>query len=425
MTLARRCVLLGVLGATLPNAPHAQAARIAQGERLHDVSVDLGGLTLRRRDVPWRNAVSVVPHWRTATSDGALYVGGAVSGTQNGYESAYGTLGLELTPQRSRAHPWDLAGTATVLSARETEAIGVATLRGRKHWMSDEQGGWLGVTLGGRTQEQTQFGSVAAEASVWRSIAPATTLMLSASATQAGDFIYYEYTNAPAVELTDAAAPAAEFRLPHTARFGEVAAAIRHSDRRVEVSVDGRYRLGASEVLGGSAAFSGDVAVWLTSRYALVGLIGRQLADPALGTATTVYASIGLRIAARSLGARPHAAIPVEPIPMRRPAVMHTGYGDRPVRAAPVKEVELADAPDGAYLELRVAGTAVDVAGDFSGWQPLPMVRRDGRWRLPSALPPGVYRFMVRIDGAEWRPAYGIPRLQDDFGGEVGVVTIR
>ena len=43
---------------------------------------------------------------------------------------------------------------------------------------------------------------------------------------------------------------------------------------------------------------------------------------------------------------------------------------------------------------------------------------------LASALPRGVYRVVIRIDGAEWRPPAGLPRLQDEFGGEIGVVTI-
>jgi Glycogen recognition site of AMP-activated protein kinase len=429
MTTPRLCIVTALLAALVPNEAQAQVR--TQNERLHDVSVDVGGLTLRRRDETWQNAVSLVPHWRTATQDGALYVGGAVSGTQNGYESAYGTLGLELTPQRSRSQPWDLAGSATVLSARQTDAIGVATLRGRKHWMSDVQGAWVGLTLGGRTQDQTQFGSVAAEASLWRSIAPATTLMLSASATQAGDFVYYEYSESPGAELAADAAPNAAFRVPHMARFGEVAAAVRHSGRRVELTLDGRYRLGATEVLGGSAAFTGDVALWLTPRYALVGLVGRQLADPALGTATTVYASVGLRIAARHVASRSPGALPRDPLPRRRPEVLHGREGREAARGAgwlvaAAQEVELVDARDGAHLNLRVDGTSVEIAGDFSDWQPVALIRRrDGAWSLPPALPPGVYRFMIRVDGAEWRPAAGLPRLKDDFGGEVGVVTIR
>jgi len=195
----------------------------------------------------------------------------------------------------------------------------------------------------------------------------------------------------------------------------------------VELSLDGRYRLGPPAVLGGSAAVAGDVAVWLTSRYALVGLVGRQLADPALGTASTVYASLGLRIAARSLGGRAHAAIPREPIPTRKSEVLHprdakraTGWG-----TAPAREVELAESRDGAYIVLRVNATSAEIAGDFSGWQPVQLVRGEGGWRTQTVLPPGVYRFVVRLDGADWRPPAGLPHLQDDFGGQVAVVTIR
>ena len=105
MSVAYRFAIVALLAALVPGESEAQPPR-NRNERLHDVSVDVGGLALRRRDEPWRNAVSVVPHWRAATDEGALFVGGAVSGTQNGYESAYGTLGLELTPQTSRAKVW-------------------------------------------------------------------------------------------------------------------------------------------------------------------------------------------------------------------------------------------------------------------------------------------------------------------------------
>lgn len=408
---------LAIVAASLviPNEHAAQPPR-NRNERDHDVSVDVGGLSLRRRSESWHEAVSVVPHWRTTTEDGALYVGGAVSGTQNGYESAYGTLGLELNPQSGRTRPWDLAGSATFLSAKEKEAIGVATLRGRKHWMNDEEGAWVGVTLGGRTQDQTKFGSIAAEASIWRALTSGTTIMLSASATQAGDFMYYEYPDAPGTE----------FRLPHTARFGELAAAIRHVQPRVELALDGRYRLGASEVLGGSGGFTGDAAFWITPRYALVGLIGRQLADPALGTASTVYASIGLRIAARSLVSRSYTAPPRDPVLSRRPEILHMRTPAGWNTSGIMREVELADARDGAFVELRIAQEAntVEIAGDFSGWQPIALARQGGKWRMPEALAAGVYRMIIRIDGAEWRAPSGLPRLQDEFGGEVGVVTI-
>jgi hypothetical protein len=415
MTFWRRLLPLASLATLVPNVPQAQSR--GANERLHDISVDVGGLTLRRTDDIWRPAVSVVPQWRAANRDGALYLGGAVSGTQEGYETAYGTLGLELTPHSRNARPWDLAGSATVLSARETEAIGVATLRGRKHWMSQDQGAWVGLTVGGRTQDQTQFASLAAEASVWRSVAPSTTLLLTASAMTAGDFMYY---------YAHTEAPEAEFRVPHTARFGEIAGAVRHSDRRLEMSLDGRYRVGPAAVLGGSAAFTGDVAYWLTSRYAIVGMLGRHLADPALGTASTVYASISLRIAARSVAPQSHRSMPREPLPNRRPDVMHA----RDARSGAVsggvpRELELNGVPDGAQIVLRVEGAMVEVAGDFSDWQPIALVGRSGAWTMQRTLPAGVYRFVIRVDGGEWRPASGLPRMRDDFGGEVAVVTIR
>jgi hypothetical protein len=156
-------------------------------------------------------------------------------------------------------------------------------------------------------------------------------------------------------------------------------------------------------------------------------MLGRQLADPALGTATTVYASIGLRIAARSLGTRTHSAVPLEPIPTRRSELLRpaekraAGWSSTVVR-----EVELDEGRDGAYIVLRIEATTAEIAGDFSGWQPIQLVRGEGgRWRTPDVLPPGVYRFVIRADSADWRAPGGLPHLRDDFGGQVAIVTIR
>ncbi|MGQ0538748.1 MAG: glycogen-binding domain-containing protein [Gemmatimonadaceae bacterium] len=424
--MTRRFALgtLALIAWLYPNESSAQQRASERGvgsgsgaERLHDVTFDVGGLALRRRDERWVGAVSVVPQWRMATPDGALFVGGALSGTPDGYETLYGTLGVEVAPQRENTRAWDVAGTATVLGMRETEAIAAASVRGRKHWIDGRQGAWLGVTLGARTQDQMRFGSLVAEASLWREVAPSTLLLFSASATRAGDFVYYEYADAPEAEV----------RAPHTARFGEVALGARHSGRALEFAVDGRYRVGPAMVLGGSGAFTVDAVWWLTQRYALVALAGRQLAEPALGTASNLYATLGLRIAARNVGTR-HSAARVDPVPGRRQESLRghlTATGSNAVRAP---EVELDVTHDGALIALRLPATAqtAELAGDFSKWQPIPLtLQGGGLWRLKDALPPGVYRLIVRIDGGEWRAPINVPRYHDDFGGEVGVVTIR
>jgi hypothetical protein len=76
--------------------------------------------------------------------------------------------------------------------------------------------------------------------------------------------------------------------------------------------------------------------------------------------------------------------------------------------------VAVADAPDGLL-----------VAGDFNGWQPVPMHRDGQYWSLHQVLDAGVYRYAFRrSDGSWFVPAAGHRRIDDGMGGETGVVVV-
>jgi hypothetical protein len=76
--------------------------------------------------------------------------------------------------------------------------------------------------------------------------------------------------------------------------------------------------------------------------------------------------------------------------------------------------VPLAEAPDG-----------LAVAGDFSGWEPVPMIRTGQYWSLDQSVPPGVYRYAFRRpDGSWFVPSTGHRRVDDGMGGEAAVVII-
>lgn len=48
---------------------------------------------------------------------------------------------------------------------------------------------------------------------------------------------------------------------------------------------------------------------------------------------------------------------------------------------------------------------SVAVAGDFSGWTPLPLERdKNGNWSLNVDLPPGRYEYAFLVDGVVWKP---------------------
>lgn len=71
-------------------------------------------------------------------------------------------------------------------------------------------------------------------------------------------------------------------------------------------------------------------------------------------------------------------------------------------------------------------GTALWIAGDFNGWEPVPM-QPDGRhWIIRLPLGPGVYHYAFRAGVANWFvPAAVAGRQDDGMGGHVAVLVVQ
>ncbi|MFW6079584.1 MAG: glycogen-binding domain-containing protein [Gemmatimonadota bacterium] len=59
----------------------------------------------------------------------------------------------------------------------------------------------------------------------------------------------------------------------------------------------------------------------------------------------------------------------------------------------------------------------VALAGDFSGWEPVPMRRVEDAWVLELTLPPGLHQFAFLIDGDRWYVPDDAPGIVDDGWG--------
>jgi hypothetical protein len=67
----------------------------------------------------------------------------------------------------------------------------------------------------------------------------------------------------------------------------------------------------------------------------------------------------------------------------------------------------------------------VDVAGDFTNWNPIAAKRAsDGLWYVDLRIPPGQYRYAFRVDGSTWKVPEGVAVSKDDFGGQSAWLTI-
>jgi hypothetical protein len=76
-------------------------------------------------------------------------------------------------------------------------------------------------------------------------------------------------------------------------------------------------------------------------------------------------------------------------------------------------------------VPVREAPASLSIAGDFTGWMPVPMERQGNEWRFPLTLAPGVYRFAFRSADGEWFVPESIPNRTDDgMGGSVAVMVV-
>ena len=93
-----------------------------------------------------------------------------------------------------------------------------------------------------------------------------------------------------------------------------------------------------------------------------------------------------------------------------------------------IREADLAvvRAEEGSILKVRIrapVSARVEVAGTFSGWDPLPLTLKDGYWEAEVRVPPGRHRVAYRIDGGPWRAPTQLAKLRE-FGGEVGLLIV-
>jgi hypothetical protein len=77
-------------------------------------------------------------------------------------------------------------------------------------------------------------------------------------------------------------------------------------------------------------------------------------------------------------------------------------------------------------LSLREGGSLPSIAGDFTKWAPVRMMRYENEWRFSVTLPPGVYHFAFRGKDGKWFVPRSFPnRINDGMGGWVAVLVVQ
>lgn len=221
------------------------------------------------------------------------------------------------------------------------------------------------------------------------------------------EYSTYEPCSSP---NSSSAASAAEAACRHWSRVSDFTGAVRWNLDRIELAGEGGLRLGhTADVASDSKHWaSGTVTMWLAPRAALVMGGGRQPSNPARGIPGRAFGTVGMMFAS----AWPkRSGVPVSDVNLARIAFFDT----KPTAEGMHKIV------------VRVARVeSVDVMGDFSDWTPLTMVRR-GRdlWELTVPIKPGRHQINIRTDRGKWVAPPGLPKMNDMFSGEVGVLIVK
>ena len=352
-------------------------------------TVDLGVSTVRYDGFLPSAAASLTPTLTWGRPGAAVTARGTYLRFESGRRSLQGLIAASLfTPPSLLPHRWrgELSISAGGSSYADFASFWHATGEVRLHFVAGGRGAWIGVT-GGRTSYGSAPRPVAvAGFGVWTRRAPVT-LAASATRSMVGDTAY-----------------------------SDLASTIRASRGRFELDASLAARVSSR---GAGHGVHGEASTTLTlgERLALFVSGGRYPTDPVSGSVAGRYASVGLRL---------RTALPrARPIRDGRPFVRSPANGDG--GAGIGARLYVQPAPDGAVRVVVhvAAATTVEVAGDFTDWQPVTLHRTgEDTWESVLHIPSGVHRVNVRIDGGMWIAPAGTARAEDEFGGDVGIVAV-
>jgi len=99
-------------------------------------------------------------------------------------------------------------------------------------------------------------------------------------------------------------------------------------------------------------------------------------------------------------------------------------------RRVPTEEsgppLELEGSAERRTLRVRVPGaTSVELMGDFTDWIPVQLAQvAPAVWEVTLAVPSGVHRVNLRLNGGPWSAPGGARLERTEFGGVVGIVVV-
>ena len=352
-------------------------------------TIDVGVSSVRYDGFLRSAAASVSPALRWEQPTNTVTARGTYLRFESGHRSLQGLLAGSFLVRPS-THRWrgELGASLGASRYLDFASFWHATADARVHILGADRGVWVGGTAGRTSYGGTARPVTVASIGAWARSFHGT---LAASATRSfvGDTAFSD--------------------LVSTARTRRGALAL-------DASLGARF---ASRGGGHGVFGEGSATLALGERTALFLAGGRYPTDPVSGNVAGRYVSGGVRLRVASPG----------PLASRN-SVPTASRQRTPGEADPVAglRLEVVRRPDGIVrLVLHSTHTAacVEVAGDFTDWQPLALRRAaDGTWEAVLPIASGVHRLNVRIDRGPWIVPAGLTRAVDDFGDAVGTVAV-
>ena len=320
---------------------------------------------------------------------------------------AQGTLGASYRPAHVLGLQPELSGEFGVSTERPVRTALRWDVMGRFHTRGEVTGAWVGAGLGGVGTGAQTAALTRLEGGIRSSVGPAGfRVWLARTSFGVRPGVGGSLGNVAGDDTTGAGGK----QVVEYTDLGTRAALV---FSRYEVGATLIRRWGSAP-LGSSAlrsvAWEMNAVWWVRPGLGLVASVGHSLPELSLALPGARYRSLGVRLA---LGAPPRGGA-------------RAGGGAPPVTAiaAGASRLVLATAH-----RLAIVGPAADraeVMGDFTDWQPRPLVRAgERRWALDTALSRGVHQLNVRFDGGEWVVPEGTVAVEDGFGGKVGIFVVR
>lgn len=209
---------------------------------------------------------------------------------------------------------------------------------------------------------------------------------------------------------------------------------LRDSTLRDNVYYDGSDHTGAATVFRDRVRTIRDMALVVALRTAsleLSGTLGRRSGDDIPSQAWwSATALVPLtEVASIEVGSSRNPANVVLGLPGARETTLglRVAWPDRArtPRTAPRALIERQDAEHVRVILTLPGAARVRLMGDFTGWRPVELEPIGGsRYAASFFARGGTYRINIALDDGPWIAPPGMPRVDDGFGGLVGLLEL-